>query len=105
MAPVYGNVREALPHNAPKALGKPVVLTHYVDANLFHDMITGRSVTGILHFINQAPIDWYSKKQGSIEGATFGSEFMALKTVAEVNRGFRYKLRMMRIPIDGPSYV
>ena len=30
---------------------------------------------------------------------------MALKTVAEVNRGFCYKLWMMGIPIDRPSYV
>ena len=59
---VYGNVREELPNDAPKALRNPVVLTHYMDANLFHDIATGRSVTGILHFINQTPIDWYSKK-------------------------------------------
>ena len=45
------------------------------------------------------------EKQGSVEGATFGSEFMAMKTVAEVNKGFRYKLRMMGVPIDGPTYV
>ena len=55
--------------------------------------------------VNMAPIAWYSKKQGSIEGASFGSEFMALKTAIEANRGLRYKLRMMGIPIDGPSYV
>ena len=49
---VYGDVKEGLPHDAPEALGLPVVLTHYVDANLYNDMLTGRSVTGILHFIN-----------------------------------------------------
>ena len=37
--------------------------------------------------VNMAPIAWYSKKQGSIEGASFGSEFMALKTAVEANRG------------------
>jgi hypothetical protein len=56
-------------------------------------------------FLNNAVINWYSKKQGSVEGATFGSEFMAMKTVAEVNRGFQYKLRMKGVPIDGPTYV
>ena len=55
--------------------------------------------------VNMAPINWYSKKQGSIEGATFGSEFVALKTAMEANRALRYKLRMMGIPIDGPTYV
>ena len=49
---VYGDVKENLPHNAPKPLGKPVTLTHYVDDNLFHDELTGYSVTTCLHFIN-----------------------------------------------------
>ena len=38
---VYGNVKEILPHNAPEPLGNYVTLTHYVDANLYHDMLTG----------------------------------------------------------------
>ena len=41
---IYGDVKELLPENAPKPLGKPVQLTHYVDANLFHDATTGRLV-------------------------------------------------------------
>jgi hypothetical protein len=53
----------------------------------------------------RSPIKWYSKKQGSIEGITFGSEFVALKTAMEANRALRYKLQMMGIPIDGPTYV
>ena len=60
---VYGNVKELLPTDAPAPKGKHVVLTTYVDANLCHDFITGRSVTAILHIANQTPIDWYSKRQ------------------------------------------
>ena len=62
---VYGNVEELLPTDAPESLGKPVTLTTYVDANLYHDMVTGRSVTGIIHLANQTPFDWYSKKQST----------------------------------------
>ena len=58
---VYGDVKETLPSDAPKPLGKPVVLTSYVDANLLHDMTTGRSVTAVLHLVNQTPIEWFSK--------------------------------------------
>ncbi len=54
---VYGNVTEVLPSDAPEPLGKPVVLRTYVDANLMHDMVTGRAVTGILHKINNTTID------------------------------------------------
>ena len=60
-----------------------MVLTHYVDANLFHDALTGRSVTGILHMMNATPIDWYSKKQATVKTATYGSEFIAAQICVE----------------------
>jgi Reverse transcriptase (RNA-dependent DNA polymerase) len=72
---VYGKVEELLPVDAPEPLGNHVTLTHYVDANLMHDIATGRSVTGILHLMNKTPIEWYSKKQATVETATYGSEF------------------------------
>ncbi len=54
-----------------------MTLSHYVDANLYHDLITGQLVTSILHLINKTPFDWYSKKQAIVETATYGSEFVA----------------------------
>ena len=80
-----------------------MVLTHYVDANLLHDMITGRSVTGILHFINQRLVDWYSKKQATAETATYGSEFVAARTCVEQIIDIRTTLRYLGVPIIGPS--
>ena len=50
-------------------------------------------------------LDWTSKKQTSVETSSFGSEFMAMKTATEYIRGLRYKLRMMGIAINGPTYV
>ena len=58
---VYGNMTEKIPEDIPKPSGKHVVTTHYEDVNLLHDIMTGRSVTGILHFINKTTFDWYSK--------------------------------------------
>jgi hypothetical protein len=55
--------------------------------------------------INMPSNAWNSKKQGSIEGATFSSEFVAMKTAIEANCALRYKLRMMDIPIDGATYM
>jgi hypothetical protein len=98
-------VKELITPNVPKPLGKPVVIRFFVDADHAGDRMTRRSRTGFIMFINNAVINWYSKKRGSVEGATFGSEFMAMKTVAEVNKGMRFKLRMIGIPVDGPSYV
>ena len=36
---------------------------HYVNANLHHDLVTGRSVTAIPHTVNATPTDWYSKNK------------------------------------------
>jgi hypothetical protein len=80
---VYGKVEEFLPVGAPEPLGKHVTLSHYVDANLMHDIAMGRSVTGILHLINKTPIEWYSKKQATVETATYGKEFVAARVCVE----------------------
>ena len=61
MEMVYGSPVEDTPSNAPIAEGNPVRTTTYVDAHLLHDMATGRSATGVLHFINQNPVDSFSK--------------------------------------------
>jgi hypothetical protein len=55
---VYGDVKEIIPMDIPEPKGKYVTLSHYFDVNLYHDMVTGRSVTAILHFLNQTPMDW-----------------------------------------------
>ena len=79
----YVDVEELIPEDAPQPLGKTVMLTTYVDANLYHDMITGRSVTGIIHLINKTPFEWYSKKQSTVETATYGSEFTAARIATD----------------------
>ena len=39
---VYSGACEQIPHDIPKPLGKHVQTTHYVDANLHHDLATGK---------------------------------------------------------------
>jgi len=102
---VYGELTELLPTDAPKPLGKFVTLTHFVDANLMHDMATGRSVTSILHLINKTPLDWYAKKQGTVETATYGSEFVAARTCVEQVIELRTTLRYLGVPIRERSYM
>ena len=64
---VYGNIQEIIPHDCPKPLGKSVTTTTALDANLLHCMATSASLTACLHFCNQTPTDWYSKKQATVE--------------------------------------
>jgi hypothetical protein len=101
----YRGAKEPIPGDAPEPLGN-VVSTHcFVDADHAGNLITRRSQTGILLFINRAPIIWYSKRQNTVETSTFGSEFVALRIAVELIESLRYKLRMFGIPIDGPTNV
>ena len=96
---VYGDTSDELPYDMPEPLGKAVLTTSYVDANLYHDYLTGRSVTGVLHLVNQTPVDWYCKRQATVETATYGSEFNAARTATEQIMDLRYTLRMLGVPI------
>ena len=60
-------------------------------------------MTGILMFVNRAPIIWYSKRQNCVETSTFGSEFTAIKNAVELIAALIYKLRMFGVPIDGTT--
>jgi hypothetical protein len=96
---VYGAIEEIIPDDTPLPLGNFVTLTHYVDANLMHDLITGRSVTGILHLLNKFPVDWYSKKQATVEVATYSSEMVAMRTCVEQIMDLHTTLRYLGVPI------
>ena len=102
---VYGHVHEIIPDDIPDPLGKSVTTTTTVDANLSHRLATGRSVTGCLHFVNHTPIDSYSKRQATVETATYGSEFVASKTATEQIIDLRHTLRYLGVPIKTKSYL
>ena len=76
-----------------------------MDANLNHCLSTGRSVAGCLYFVNHTPIDSYSKRQATVEGATYGSEFVASKTPTEQIIDLRHTLRYLCVPIKTKSYL
>jgi hypothetical protein len=82
-----------------------VILSHYADANLFHNIVTGRAVTGDFHIINSTPIEWYSKRQASVETATYGAEFVAARIATDQIVDLRTTLRYLGVPIDGKSHL
>ena len=99
----YGNVKELKPPNMPEARGRPVILRSFVDSDHAGNKVTRRSRTGFIQMVNMSIVHWSSKKQGSVEGSTFGSEFVAAKAATEANRALRYKLQMVGVPIDRPT--
>jgi hypothetical protein len=97
--------KEELPPNMPEPRGLGFVMRAKVDADHASDTVTRRSRTGFLVYLNSALIHWHSKKQGSVESSSFGSEFIAMKQCCEYIRGLRYKLRMMGIPCEDATYI
>ena len=102
---VYGDVHEILPDDMPEPLGEEVTTTTTMDANVNHCLATGKSLTGCLHFVNKTPVDWYSKKQATVETATYGSEFVAAKTATEQIMDIRQTLRYLGAPITTKSFL
>jgi hypothetical protein len=58
-----------------------------------------------LLFVNRAVVQWYSKRQNTVETSTFGSEFVAMRVAVELIEALRYKLRMFGVPIEGATNV
>lgn len=102
---VYGQCKETIPVNAPEPLGQGFKIRAFVDSDHAGNSITRRLRTGFIAYLNSAPIYWSSKKQTSVQTSSFGLEFIAMKECCDYLRGLRYKLRMMGISCDFPSYI
>ncbi len=101
----YPDYQECTPDDMPEPRGNSAQMTCFEDSDHAGDVVSRRSRTGVLILLGMAPILWYSKKQGSIETSSFGSELTAMKTAVELVEGVRYKLRMMGVKLDGPCHI
>ena len=54
----YRYAKEELPPNMPKPITEEAYITVYIDASHANDLVTWRSVTGVLLIINKAPVKW-----------------------------------------------
>ena len=68
-----------MPRHMLEALGKYVVIKAYVDTNHAVNMEYRRSHSGIIIYVINAPIIWYSKRHSTFEASSFGSVFVALR--------------------------
>ena len=80
----YGKVKEELPANMPEPHGNPVTISAFVDANHAGNVVTHHLYSGILIFGQNAPIIWFSKRQNTVKGATFGSELVTMSIVKDL---------------------
>jgi len=89
----------------PEPRGLPVEVTCFVDADHAGNLATRRAHSGVLIFINKAPVVWFSKRQNTVESSTFGSEFIAMRIATDLIVSLRYKLWMFGVPLLGPANV
>ena len=101
----YPDAEEDILPDIPQPLGKSIKLTCYTDADHAHDELSRRSVTGVLLFANNMPIRAISKRQATVETSTYGSELVASRIAVDLIIEFRYTLRMLGVPIDGPAVL
>ena len=102
---VYKGAKEEIPDGLPEPLGKKVQIIVYKDANLYHNMVTGKAVTGILIFLNGTLVDWYSKCQTTAETATYGSKFVAGRIAVDQIVDFRMSQRYLGVPIEFKTFL
>ena len=77
----------------------------FVDSNHAGDRVSCMSKNGFLIYLKTALVQWFSKKQSTVETSVFGAKFVTMKQGIDALRGLRHKLRMRGIPISRPSYI
>jgi hypothetical protein len=73
----YPDVVEDLDPKAPEPRGKDIKTTCFFDVALGTPETKGRGHTGIILFAGGTPVTYISRRQGTAEGSTYGSEYIA----------------------------
>jgi hypothetical protein len=101
----YPDASEEIPKDLPPEKGPRVRMTVYVDTDHAHDLVTRRSITGVLVILNNTTIRWISKRQNTVETSTYGSELVASSVATELIFEIRYMLRSLGVALDGPALM
>jgi hypothetical protein len=101
----YPDASGEIPKDLPPEKGPRVRMTVYVDADHAHDLVTRRSITGILAMLNSRPIRCVYKRQKTVETSTYGSELVASRIATELILEVRYMLRSLGVALDGPALM
>ena len=60
-----------------------------------------RSHSGILVYVNNTLINFYSKRKNTVESSSFGLDFMELGIATETLEALSYKLRTFGVNLEG----
>ena len=84
---------------------KELALNIMLDSNHDHDKVAGRSIAGLISFVGRTPVNWSAKRQGAVQTATFGAEFIALKKAVEEAVTLRYYMKSMGVAVTKPTVI
>ena len=87
----------------PKAFGPELQTNIFFDADFAHDIVTRRSITGLIICVGHTPVDWHSKQQGCIATSTYCAEFVAMRAAVEETISLCYVMRCMGILVTKPT--
>ena len=96
---------EEIPNYLPSQKGPKFRMTVYVDEYHAQDLVTRRSITGILVMLSNTPVRWVSKRQKTVETSTDGSELVASRIATELILEVRYMLQLLGVSLDGPALM
>ncbi|CAN0019303.1 unnamed protein product, partial [Heterosigma akashiwo] len=86
-------------------LGGDLVLRAFSDADFCADRIDGKSVTGYILFLGDAPIIWSSRLQGAVTTSTVEAEYLALRSSVKDVMWLRHLLADLGCPQQEPTPV
>ena len=75
----YPDAQEMIPMHIPEALENYAMIKACADSNHAGNMSNMSLHSGIIIYVNNSPIIWYSKRQNTVEASSFGSEFVAIR--------------------------
>ena len=76
----------------------------YVDANLHHDQVTRSAARACPHLVNATPSRWHTKRQGTVETATLGSEIVTAGLL-QTKFDLRYTLMCLGVVLRSNVYM
>ena len=68
-------------------------------------MVNRKSHSGILIYVNNTLINFYRKRQNTVEKSSFGSEFVVLGIATDMVKSIRSKLRAFGVNLEGPEEI
>jgi len=106
MHSVYGDdVVDEMLEVYPPPKGVVVWTSGFEDANLMFCKVTGKSLEGVVSFVQQTPVEWHCKLQSTVETATFGSEFGVAKSCTDQQISLRASLMAMGVPLEKSAWM